>query len=174
MNFEKSVADLESFQKTVKKMAESDLTTPRRYHELAKLLEALLEQTQKEQAAQRIARKMSDIRRRLGQGRTDQDTQNAEGDVLESLDQLLEKLEAQQGQKPQEGQQSNNPAQDSGILKQSAPGQVDRRSFDVGGEWGDMPPKEREEAMQRIEQDFPAQYRDIVEQYFREMAGQSE
>jgi hypothetical protein len=33
-----------------------------------------------------------------------------------------------------------------------------------------LPPKEREEAMQEIGRDFPAHYREVIEEYFRELA----
>ncbi len=162
--------------KAFRQAAESDATVPRRYLEMAKLLEFDLENSKKEQDPQNIARKMNDVRRRLAKGRTDEDTQQAEGDVMKSLDELIEKIESQ-CKKPgdcdgQEGQQGNKPAEDSRILKQKGPGNVDRREFDPGDNWGDLPPKQREEALLKIEKEFPAHYRDIIEQYFREMAAQ--
>ena len=36
--------------------------------------------------------------------------------------------------------------------------------------WGDLPPKEREEALQQMGRDFPAHYRDAIEEYFRKLA----
>jgi acyl-CoA reductase-like NAD-dependent aldehyde dehydrogenase len=99
---------------------------------------------------------------------------------LKSLDQLIEKIEEQAQKQNQnnnqsdQGQQANKPADDSRILKQKAPGNIDRRDFNSEGQWGDLPPHEREEALLRIEKGFPAHYRDIIEQYFREMAGKQE
>jgi len=45
---------------------------------------------------------------------------------------------------------------------------------DVGHKsgWGDLPPKQRDEALQQIGRDFPAHYRDIIEQYFRRLAAE--
>jgi hypothetical protein len=51
-----------------------------------------------------------------------------------------------------------------------APGQVTPKKFSNKGEWGDLPPKEREEAVQQIGRDFPSHYRDAIEQYFRRLA----
>jgi hypothetical protein len=167
---EKGLTALEEF-KTV-----TDSLIPRRLTELAKLLEFDLKNDKKENDAEKISKKMDDIRRRLGKGRTDDGTQDAENGVLKSLDQLIEKIEEQaqkqQGQNSEgdQGQQANKPADDSRILKLKAPGNVDRREFDSAGQWGDLPPQEREEALLRIEKGFPAHYRDIIEQYFREMA----
>lgn len=159
----------------------TDPSAPRRFMELAKLLEFDLKNNkQEENDPEKIAKKMSDVRRRLGKGRTDDGTQEAENGVLKSLDQLIEKIEEQAQKQNQnnnpndQGQQANKPADDSRILKQKAPGNIDRRDFNPEGQWGDLPPQKREEALLRIEKEFPAHYRDIIEQYFREMAGKQE
>ncbi|MDR0611341.1 MAG: hypothetical protein LBG58_14625 [Planctomycetaceae bacterium] len=170
---EKGLAVLEEF-KTV-----TNSSVPRRFTELAKLLEFDLNNNKKKNDTEKISKKMDDVRRRLGNGRTDDETQDAENGVLKSLDQLIEKIEEQaqkQGQNSEgdQGQQANKPADDSRILKQKAPGNIDRRDFDQGEQWGDLPPQEREDALLRIEKGFPAHYRDIIEQYFREMAGKQE
>jgi hypothetical protein len=143
----------------------------RRSAELAKLLQFDWERQEREEETQKISRQMNDVRRRLGQGRTDDDTQESEEEVLQALDKLIERLDRQkQKQRGNEGQQSNNPAEESERLKQKEPGDVDRRDFAQGDNWGDLPPKEREEALLKIEKEFPPYYRDIIEQYFREMA----
>ncbi|MDR3199242.1 MAG: hypothetical protein LBU34_15350 [Planctomycetaceae bacterium] len=171
---EKGLAALEEFKTVI------DSSVPRRFAELAKLLEFDLKNNKAEEdAPEKISKKMNDVRRRLGKGRTDEGTQDAENGVLKSLDQLIEKIEEQaqkQGQNSEgdQGQQANKPADDSRIMKQQAPGNVDRRDFNTEGQWGDLPPHEREEALLRIEKRFPAHYRDIIEQYFREMAGKQE
>ncbi|MCL2744642.1 MAG: hypothetical protein FWE67_12395 [Planctomycetaceae bacterium] len=157
---------------------------PRRYIEMAKLLEFNLKKEQEEQEKkqmqnpQRISKQMDDVRRRLGKGKTDEDTQEAEKEVMKNLDKLIEKVEqqlqVQQDNQSEQGQQANKPADDSRRLQQKAPGNVDRKDFEKDRDWGDLPPKEREEALLKIEKDFPAHYRDIIEQYFREMAGRGE
>ena len=38
--------------------------------------------------------------------------------------------------------------------------------------WGDLPPKEREQAMQQIGRDFPSHYRDAIEAIFRRLAAE--
>ena len=148
----------------------------RRFVELAKLLQFEWERQAQENEAEQISRQMNDVRRRLGQGRTDEDTQNAEEDVLQSLEDLIERLEeqAQRQQRDRRAQQSRQPgAPPDGDVPQSefrGPGNVDRRDFSPGDSWGNLPPREREEALLRIEREFPSHYRDIIEQYFREMA----
>ena len=163
---EQGLAALKDFQQ----IAEQEPVS-RRAAELAKLLQFEWERQSREEEAESIARQMNDVRRRLGQGRIDDDTQEAEEDVLQALENLIERLEQQrQQQQGFEGQQSNNPAEDSDRLLQKGPGHVDRRDFAPGDNWGNLPPKDREEALLKIEKEFPPYYRDIIEQYFREMA----
>ncbi len=37
-------------------------------------------------------------------------------------------------------------------------------------DWGNLPPKEREEALQQLGKDLPSHYRDVIEEYFRKLA----
>jgi len=144
----------------------------RRFLEVAKLLENELNNIDDdEQKPESIARKMEDIQRRLGQGNTDDPVQKVEKDVLESLEKLIEKLEEQKKQcHGQQGGQGNNPADDSRILRQKGPGQVGEKNLGIQSGWGELPAKEREAALMQIEKEFPSHYRDIIEQYFRQMA----
>jgi hypothetical protein len=68
----------------------------------------------------------------------------------------------------------SSPAQDS--LPATGRGAGETTQRDIGSEsgWGDLPPKERQEALQQIGQDFPAHYRDVIEQYFRKIAAEAE
>jgi hypothetical protein len=90
------------------------------------------------------------------------------------LDGLIERLEEQaQRQRRQSGQpgdQPDSPPEDAYRAELKAPGNVDRRDFLPGDHWGALPPRDREEALLKIEREFPSHYRDIIEQYFREMA----
>lgn len=154
---------------------ETDPEVPRRYLEIAKLIEADLERQKKEKAddLQNIARKMNDVKRRLGTGKTGEKVQEKEKDVLESLDRAIEKIEKQMQEDKKDGEQgrqANKPADDSRILRQKGPGDVHDKDIGDSAGWGDLPPKEREEALLRMEKEFPSHYRAIIESYFREMA----
>ena len=59
---------------------------------------------------------------------------------------------------------------DSRIAAAKGPGNVDRKNLGRTAGWGDLPAKEREEALQQIGKDFPSHYRDIIEQYFKKLA----
>jgi hypothetical protein len=143
----------------------------RRFAEVAKLLENELESIDDDkQTPENIAKKMEDIQRRLGQGNTGEKVQEVEKDVLESLEKLIEKLEEQQKQSKQQGGQGNNPADTERILRQKGPGNVGEKNIGTQSGWGELPAKQREAALMQIEKEFPSHYRDIIEQYFRQMA----
>jgi hypothetical protein len=63
--------------------------------------------------------------------------------------------------------------EDSRLADLDAPMEVDQRDIGHSSGWGDLPPREREQALQAIGRDFPAHYRDLIEQYFRELAAES-
>jgi len=100
--------------------------------------------------------------------------------VIASLDKLIEEIEKQQQQQQQQGAgggRSAPPSQampDSRIAGAKGPGNVDRKNLGRTAGWGDLPAKDREEALQQIGKDFPAHYRDIIEQYFRKLATEDE
>jgi hypothetical protein len=150
---------------------------PRRYQQVAGLLEKDLESLSDE-SLDHIARRMSDIRRRLAYGRTGSRVQEIERGVVESLDRKIDKLEQQQQQQQSmsqssSGSQQSQPMQDSQLPSMRAPMQVDQKDIGNKSDWGDLPPREREQALQQIGRDFPAHYRDLIEQYFRELAAES-
>jgi hypothetical protein len=159
--------------KVIRKLLEESDQSPRRYAALAKLMEEDLRQL-REDSLDHIARRMNDIRRRLSFGRGDQKVRKVEDGVIESLDKLIKDLEEQQRRQQQSASsgslQPSQPAQESRILGGKGPGEVTKK--DVGNKdgWGNLPPKQRDEAMQQIGREFPSHYRDVVEQYFRKLA----
>ena len=54
----------------------------------------------------------------------------------------------------------------------AGPGEVTKKNIGSESGWGDLPPKQREEAMQQIGRDFPSHYRDAIEEYFRKLAAE--
>ena len=59
-----------------------------------------------------------------------------------------------------------------GFSPGKGPGEVAKKNIGSESGWGDLPPKEREEAIQQIGRDFPPHYRDAIEQYFRRLAAE--
>lgn len=146
---------------------------PRRYLAVAELMGPDLENL-KDDSLDHIARRMDDIRRRLQFGRADEKVREIEDGVIESLDKLIEKAKRQQQQAQSGAPQGGSPGQpaaDSRILPGRGPGEVTKKEIGDGSGWGDLPPKQREAALQQIGREFPAHYRDAIEQYFRRLAG---
>ncbi len=91
---------------------------------------------------------------------------------MQSLDKIIQKMEEEQNKcnNPGSGSRPNKPAQNSTPMQLKAPGEVDKRDFGHKSGWGNLPPKEREEALQQMGKDFPPHYREAIEQYFRKLA----
>ncbi len=148
---------------------------PRRYAEVGRLLQRDLETIEKD-SLDHIARRMNDVGRRLDLGRAGGDVRKIEDGVIDSLDKLIDKLKKQQQEQQQDSSQSAqnmrpaSPAEDSRSIGGKGPGEVTRKDIGSKADWGDLPPKQRQEALQQIGREFPAHYRDVIEQYFRKMA----
>lgn len=158
-------------------LLEREQSLPRRFQQLAQLVRRDLA-TLDDESLDHISRRMSDIERRLDLGHAGPRVQGVERGVLESLDKMIEDLEkqAQQQQQSSQGSQSNpapsKPMEDSRIAELKAPGKVDKRDVGNTPGWGDLPPKQREQALQEIGREYPAQYRELIDQYFRELAAE--
>lgn len=53
-------------------------------------------------------------------------------------------------------------------------GEVDTK--DIGNEsgWGNLPPAQRQEALQNMTKDLPSHYREVIEAYFKRLAAPSQ
>ena len=143
---------------------------PIRYRTVAELMKADIEPLEDE-SLDHIARRMGDVRRRLELGRAGKKVLAVEDGVIESLDKLIKKMEEQQQQQQGGGGGGGgNPAKDSRILGGTGPGNVTKKKIGDKTSWGDLPPKQRREAMQQISKDYPPHYREIIEQYFKHLA----
>jgi hypothetical protein len=155
---------------------EHETQLPHRYQQLAGLLVRDLSGLEDE-SLDHIARRMNDVRRRLEIGKAGKQVQVVEKGVVDSLDEIIKRIEEQQQQQQSSsapgGQQSSDPMKDSQLPSMEAPMKVDRRDIGHQSGWGDLPPKEREQALQQIGREFPAHYRELIEQYFRDLADQS-
>jgi hypothetical protein len=171
--------------KTIAKLFERREELPRRYATMAALMQADFSAL-KDESLDHISRRMNDITRRLDFGHAGKKVQGVENGVIASLDKLIEEIEKQAqaqsgsgsgggepgpgGRGQPQGIQSRGPAADSMPAVGKGPGNIDRKRIGSSSGWGDLPAKEREEALQQIGKDFPSHYRDIVESYFRKIA----
>jgi hypothetical protein len=160
------------------RLLEQEETLPARYLQLAQLIGRDLAALEDE-SLDHIARRMNDVRRRLKLGRAGDQVQMVERGVLQSLDKLIKKIESQQQAAAAAASsggsaQSARPMEDSRPAGLKAPGRVDPRDIGHQTGWGDLPPKQRQQALQQIGREFPAYYREMIEQYFRELADEDE
>ena len=159
--------------KAAERLLQDEQQTPKRYVALARLIEEDLKGVE-EESLDHIARRMEDIRRRLDLGRAGPKVRSIEDGVIKSLDDLIKKIEDQQQQQDagSGSLQSSSPAQESRLLGGKGRGEVTQKNVGAKSGWGDLPPKQREEAMQQIGRDFPAHYREVIEQYFKKLASE--
>ena len=160
----------------VAKLMENEELLPRRYSQLAKLMEADLKPL-KPDSLDEIARLMSDVGRRLELARAGKKVRDEEETIVAKLEKLIEEKEKQQQQQQQQqqgqaqGNRSNNPAQDS--TPAGGPrgkGEVDPKNIGKKDGWGNLPPKERQEVLQQIGRELPAHFRETIEEYFKRLA----
>jgi len=59
---------------------------------------------------------------------------------------------------------------DSRAAGASGNGDVDRKNIEQKDGWGNLPPAERQQALQQISRDLPTHYREAIEAYFRKLA----
>jgi hypothetical protein len=165
---------------SIARLLENEASLPKRYTSLAKLMQADLEGL-KDDSLDHIARRMDDIRRRLDLGRAGPKVREVEDGVIASLDKLIEELEKQaqaasasassgQGGGQQSPQDQSPQGSNGGRIQEKVTGKPDKQ----GEGWSELPPKQRDEALQQIGQEFPAHYRDMIEQYFRKLATEDE
>ncbi|MCC7084333.1 MAG: hypothetical protein IT427_04930 [Pirellulales bacterium] len=174
---------------TIDLLLEQKKVIPRRYVQLAELMHADLTKL-KEESLDHISRRMNDVTRRLDFGHAGKKVRGVEDGIIASLDKLIKDLEDQAGQGGEGGEggegmddggsgnpngiRSSSPAKDSGIADGKGAGNVTSKRIGKRSGWGDLPPKEREAAIQQISKEFPSHYRDIIEQYFRKLATEEE
>jgi len=139
-----------------------------------------------------IARKMKDVERRLDLARGGPQTQDKQRDILARLDEVIKKLEnqsKQQGGGECNGGQcpSGGPKPGSGLasgMNPSSPATTSSAAQGQGGtgavdpakmsklvqEWGRLPPRQQQEALQQLTQGLSPRHREAIENYFRNLA----
>jgi hypothetical protein len=159
------------------KLLEQKTRIPRRYSQLAMLMQADLSGL-KDESLDHIDRRMRDTERRLDLGRAGKKVRGVEDGIIASLDKLIEQKEKEEEEKsggggsgPAQGIKSTSPASDSSLARAHGKGDVDKKEIGHHSGWGDLKPKDRAEALQDIGEEFPSHYRAVIEQYFRRVAG---
>ncbi len=151
---------------------------PRRYEQLARMMTADIEPL-KVDSPDEIARLMNDVERRLELGRAGERVRKREEEIVKKLDKLIEQIEKEMEKKKQQQQQpsSGNPSKpldDSSPISQKGAGDVESKEQENRKRWGDLPPEERRSTLQQISRELGARYREVIEEYFRKIAQDSD
>jgi len=161
--------------KTLHLLLNQTQDVPTRYRKLAELMETDLQGVE-EKTLGEVARQMKDVQRRLSLQQTDEGVQQVEEKIIATLDELIKKMEDQQKQNSSSSSGANsggapmNPAGDSYLGGVKGPGETDKKEIGHKDHWGDLPPKAREAAKNMLDQQFPAHYRQAVEEYLKKLA----
>lgn len=166
----------------LRRLLENESDSPVRFVRTAQLMVADIKPL-KEDSLDEISRLMTDVTRRLDLGRANSEVQEREQKIIDKLSKLIEDIEEKQRQQQQQQQQQSaggqgqgqgsgqaRPMDDSQIAGGSGQGDVDRKNIGQRDGWGNLPPAEREEALQQISRDLPTHYREAIEAYFRKLA----
>lgn len=161
---------------TAATLLENERLIPARYAAVARLLRADIEGVE-QGSLDDIARRMNNVGRRIDLGQAGPRTNDLAAEVVESLDALIKKAEDERDKQARQqgpGQASGRPAEESRPLEGKGEGKVDHRQIGTSRDWGNLPAKVRDAALQQIGKDFPAHYREIIEEYFRRLAAEEE
>lgn len=161
--------------KSLGNLLDNTQNVPERYKAVALLMRHDIEQL-KDASLGEVAKKMSDVERRLILGRGGEKTQKVEEEIVEALDEIIKKAEQQQQSSGGGGGQGGNQNQsggaagDSSVKGATAPGDVDKKDIGNKAGWGSLAPKKAAEAKNVINRNFPSHYREAIEQYFKKLA----
>lgn len=162
----------------LKLLLERDAELPVRFTQLAQLMAADI-QPLKPDSIDEISRMMNDVHRRLDFGRAGKRVRDEEEEILKKLDKAIEDIEKQMQDAEQQAQQQANgkqspsqgaPMEQSQNAGGKGPGDVEQKNIGDRAGWGNLPPAERQEALQRLTEELPSHYREVIEGYFRQLA----
>lgn len=173
---EKSLGMKDAGLATLDQLLKRTEGVPIRYHSVATLMQYDLGALE-EKSLDDVSNKMSDVKRRLNLARPGQKTQKVEKEIVDLLDEMIKNMEDQangaasaQGKQGGKANKSVQAAQDSRVKGSTAPGDVDKKKLKPGANWGNLDDKERAKVKNLISRDFPAHYRQTIEEYFKKLA----
>jgi len=168
---------------TLTKLLKSTEQVPVSYSNVATLMEFELKGMRTGVSLAKVSLKMRDSERRLDLARGGQKVQKVQNEIIADLDELIEKLEQQQGggecacQGAGNGRtnQPKSPANDSRILGTKGPGKVDQKTLarDRTG-WGKLPPAKIAAAKNALNRMLPPHYQRAIEAYTKKIAGRTQ
>jgi hypothetical protein len=165
--------------RSILRLLDDVVDAPERYKMVAALMHFDM-QSWRDKDLGHVARLMDNIERRLDLYRGGPKTQEIQKKVVLRLDEMIEELEKQQcncsgnckGGKPNgKNVRSSSPATEDYLGGVGGPGKVDEKKFkELAEVWGKLPDKERAKAMLDLTRDMPARHRELIENYFKNLA----
>lgn len=129
---------------------------------------------------------MNYARRKLSNKRVDDDLVEKQERAVALLNTLIEEAENQEQQQNGDGEGGGGGSDGGGDSQGQNPGGGANRSTKPSGDgatgelrrlrakpgeaWGKMPPRDREKVLQTLQRRFPSQYRELLEQYYEQLA----
>jgi hypothetical protein len=159
--------------KNIDRLFENKDALPRRFAQVATLMQADIK-AMKDESLDHAARMMDDINRRISLYRSGKRVIGEEKKVIDMLDKIVEELEKKQQQQQGGSTNPSSPMQDSRIAGGKGDGKAAPKNYGEGGEWGDLPPAKRAEAMAEMAKGLPPHYREVIEEYFRKLAEEND
>lgn len=119
-----------------------------------------------------IADRMKRVERDLKKQKTDDPVQVEQKDIVEVLQELIEKFEEQERQSsgpPSGNQQPSGPANQSALTEgEGRIGNLEKR-VSLADRWGEMKDQDRKEIESAIQNGLPPQYRKLLEEYYKKL-----
>lgn len=166
----------------VEMLLERKAELPARFTQVAQLMVADIK-PMKDDSLDEVARLMNDVERRLDLGRAGKQVRDEEKEIVDKLEKMIENIEQQIKQQQQQQQQQQQSGQQQQQQRQGSPkdqstpggeppgaGDVDQKDIGKRDGWGNLPPAERQASLQRMTQELPSHYREVIEGYFRQLA----
>ncbi|MEK6644056.1 MAG: hypothetical protein AABZ08_09115 [Planctomycetota bacterium] len=126
---------------------------------------------------------MNSARRQISHGDVGEPVRHRQDQAIVMLEDLIKDAEEQEKNQSQnnksgggKGVQPSGNQPGGGAKQSNLPGGAEKDAIlrqtraKPGDTWGKMPPKEREQILQSIQKQFPSRYRDLLEQYYRELS----
>ncbi len=147
---------------TLGKLLEQKKHIPSRYAQMAELMQADIKDL-KDGSLDHIGRQMRGVSGDLDHARAGKKVRTKEDRIIAALDKLIQQKEEEQQQAMMmmmkgngSAKQPSTPMPDSILAKLQAPGTVGKRDTGHGADWGNLNPKDRDEALQAIGEEFPS------------------
>lgn len=140
---------------------------------VAAMLSCLVQPSFGGEAAEGIVKKMAGVTDELNRAVTGKPVQTEQKTIVADLDKLIASLEKECENCKKGGMKRNNPKNgmlDSTISRGTGGIGTLVNPAETGKDWGKLSARERDRIIQSMSEGFPAEYRTVLERYYRRLA----